>query len=122
MPRVPAAELHAHGTGVDVQLVMHDDQVLGIHAVRVHQLLHRAARCVHVALRLGQHQVVVAIRALRGQRAAFRLPVARAHLLGDQVHGVEPGVVPRMLVLLARISQANDQNLYSNSEATEPLL
>ena len=35
MPRVPAAELHAHGTGVDVQLVMHDDQVLSIHAVRV---------------------------------------------------------------------------------------
>ena len=109
MPRMPAAELHAHGAGVDVKLVMDDHQVRRIHAVGVHELLHGASRRVHVALRLGQHQVNIAVRTLGRQRAALRFPVARAHLFSDGVHRVEPGVVPRVRVFIARIPQAHDQ-------------
>ena len=88
---------------------MDDDEVRCVHAVRVHELLHRTARRVHVALRLRQHKIDVAVGSLGRERAALRLPVTRAHLVSDDVHRVEPGIVPRVRVLLARIPQADDQ-------------
>ena len=42
------------------------------------------------------------------ERAALGLPIARAHLFGHQIKRIEAGVVARMLIFLARISQAND--------------
>ena len=108
MTGVAAAELHADGTRVDIQLVMDDDQVIGLHAVRVHQLLHRSARRVHIALRLCQHHIVVAPYALGRERAALGLPIARAHFFGHQIKRIEAGVVTRVLIFLAWISQAND--------------
>ena len=109
VPRMPAAELDADGAGVDVQLVVNDDQVVGSDAVGVAQLLDRAARGVHVALGLGQHHVDVVVGALGRERAALGLPVPRAHFRADEVHGVEPGVMPGVRVFLARVPQADDQ-------------
>ena len=108
MTGMAAAELHADGTRVDIQLVMDDDQVIGLHAICVHQLLHRSARRVHIALRLCQHHIVVAPYALGRERAALGLPIARAHFFGHQIKRIEAGVVTRVLIFLAWISQAND--------------
>ena len=88
---------------------MDDDQVVGLHAVSVHQLLHRPARRVHITLRLSQHHVVVAPHALGRERAALGLPIARAHFFRHQIKRIEAGVVARVLIFLARISQADNQ-------------
>ena len=108
---MPAAELHAHGAGVDVDLVVDDDEVIGVDAVCVEQLLHRAAARVHEALRLGQHDVVIAVRALGRQRAALVLPVARAAIAGEYVDCAETRVVPRLGVFLAWVAQARYEPL-----------
>ena len=82
MPRKPAAELHADGAGIDVELVMDHDDVVGRRPVGGDKLLDRAAGCVHVALRLGKHDVFAPIGRFARQRAAFGLPVADAQLAG----------------------------------------
>ena len=106
--RMPAAELDADGAGVDVEFVVDDDQMVGVDAVGVAQLLDRTAGGVHVALRLGQHHIDVVVGALGRQRAALGLPVARPDLLADEVDGIEPGIMPRVRVFLPRIPQADD--------------
>ena len=108
MTGMAAAELHTDGTRVDIQLVMDDDQVIGLHAICVHQLLHRPARRVHIALRLCQHHIVVAPHALGRERAALGLPIARSRFFRHQIKRIEAGVVTRVLIFLAWISQAND--------------
>ena len=105
---MPAAELDADGAGIDVEFVVDDDQMVGVDAVGVAQLLDRTAGGVHVALRLGQHHIDVVVGALGRQRAALGLPVARPDLLADEVDGIEPGIMPRVRVFLPRIPQADD--------------
>ena len=109
MPRVAASELAAYGARVYVQLIVDHDQVIRGHLVGGHEGLHRAAAGVHVALGLGQHQLLTPVRALAHQRPALGLPVAHADLLRYLVHGIEAGVMTGMGVFFARITQACDQ-------------
>ena len=73
-----------------------------------HELAHRASRGVHEALGLHEQKLVAMVARLPHERPALVLPVAHAQLVGERVHRIEPGVVPRVLVLLARIPQARD--------------
>lgn len=71
-------------------------------------LLTRAAGGVHEALGLYEQKLVAMVARLPHERPALVLPVAHAQLIGQRIHRIEPGVVPRVLVLLARIPQARD--------------
>lgn len=80
----------------------------GARIVRPQSLLTRAAGGVHEALGLYEQKLVAVVARLPYECPALVLPVAHAQLIGQRVHRIEPGVVPRVLVLLARIPQARD--------------
>ena len=73
----PAA-LGPNLAGGEVDLVVQDDDGLGRKAVEAHGGAHRAARIVHVRLRLEREHRLVADAALRDLAVEARAPLERA--------------------------------------------
>ena len=78
MAGMSPAELHPNSAGVDVQLVVDDDEMIGIPMVGPHELAHRASRGVHEALGLYEQKLVAMVARLPHERPALVLPVAHA--------------------------------------------
>src|SRR6185295_6406816 len=101
-----AALLDARHAGREVELVVHHQHLFGLDLEEAGEHLHRAAAAVHEALRHQQERRVVAA----DQR--LELPVLAQHdAVGrsEALHQPEAGVVPRALVLLARIAEPDDK-------------
>src|SRR5215813_7743685 len=93
-----------------VQLVIDHEQVLlRINFVLVHQLQHRQAGEVHISLRLGQQHFFFADPGPRCKRLA--VPVLHHHsaLISNAVNGEKPDVVRRELIFDSRIAKTNEQ-------------
>ena len=98
---------HAYRTGIDVELIVNDNQVIRLNAVSVQQLFHWPARNVHEALRLGQHDIVIVIYAFSRERTTLVFPIARTAGIAKQINSAKPGIVSGLRILFAGISQAN---------------
>ena len=55
VPVIPATELHAERAKRNIKFIVQHDQLIGTHAVEVHQRLHRASTVVHEGLRFCKH-------------------------------------------------------------------
>src|SRR2546430_6192311 len=108
VPRDAAALLHLRHARREVELVVHHEDLLGLDLEEAGEHLHRPAARVHEALRLEQPRargLVAADQRLELRVLAQRHAVRRRETL-DQP---EARVVPRALVLLARVAQAYDE-------------
>ena len=113
MARVAPADLHADAAGVQVELVVDDEQLLGRHLVLAAELGDGAAARVHVVLRHGEHDLAHALPAPHADDghlgAALALPIAGAQAAPELLDGAKSRVVACVLVLLARVSETRDE-------------
>src|SRR5262245_10096460 len=107
MTRDAAAELQLHGARRKIQLVVRDEQLLGLDLVEARERADRVARKVHVGLR--HHQPDVAGQP-RGVGIELRFRAERDALARRQpLREPEARVVPVALVAPARVTEPCDQ-------------
>src|SRR5688572_6479445 len=107
VPGDAAALLDARDAGCEVELVVHHQDLFGLELEEACEHLHRLAAQVHERLR---QQEPGAGGILADQRLELRvLAQHEAAGLREALDQPEPRVVPRALVLLARIAQADHQ-------------
>ena len=114
-----AAHLDAHIAGGNIELVVDDEQLLGLDFVLAAELGDGTARGVHVRLRLDQHDLTLAALFLgvvdvdeRDFGAGLIFPVRDAGLTGQLVDRLKAGVVAGLGIFLARVAKAgNHANL-----------
>ena len=114
-----SAHLDAHVTGGNVELVVDDEQLLGLDLVLTAELGDGTARGIHVRLRLDQHDPALAALFLgivdvdeRDLGAGLVFPVRDAGLTGQLVDCLKAGVVAGLGIFLARVAKpGNHTNL-----------
>src|SRR5439155_10285480 len=97
-------------TGLEVDVVVDDEERFGLDLEEARGPSDRAARLVHVGLGLQQRKAEIAEPDLRKRSGELRAPgaaVAPGQLLEDH----PAGVVPRALVLAARIAEPGDEQV-----------
>src|SRR5688572_13199146 len=106
VPGDAAALLEARHAGLEVELVVNHQDFLRLDLEEAGEHLHRLAAQVHERLRQQQPDVGM----LADQRLELRILAQRDAVgLREALHQPEACVVPRALVLLARVAQADDQ-------------
>src|SRR5690606_22880997 len=112
LPGGAAALLHPQPPGREVDLVVEDDHLGGLHLVEARSLGHGPAALVHIGLRPHQHDLHAAARRLALARADDRLELAALWSerppAGDLVGGYDADVVAIALVLRSRVAEARD--------------
>ena len=114
-----SAHLDAYVTGGNVELVVDDEQLLGLDLVLAAELGDGPARGVHVRLRLDQHNLALTALFLgivdvdeRDLGACLVFPVRDAGLTGQLVDCFETSVVTGLGIFLARVAKpGNHANL-----------
>lgn len=109
---------------------MDDEQLGGSDLVRGGKLADGTTARVHVRLRLDEQQLLAAMLHMRDECTALVLPISRPQLIGKQVKCEKASIMPRGLVLGARIAQTCYELVVhrysaksgSNRVETEPLL
>src|ERR1700712_127324 len=111
VPALAAAALEPDDAELEVQVVVHHDEVLGRHREEAQRVRHGAAREVHVPAGLGPDRPGPGQPPLGHVRP--RLAVrgeATAGAPGEHVGDREPDVVPGAVVLRPRVAQPGDQD------------
>ena len=93
---------------LQIDVVVHHDQVIRLDLVPVHQLDHALAGQVHERLRLSQHDALAADAPLRQLRLALELVKGQPQPAGQQLHHVKPHVMAGAGVFVARIAQPHN--------------
>ena len=102
-----AAEFHLRFTGKEIELVVHDEDLLGCDREKARHAGNGPPRQIHEGLGLEQPQVARRLRHLRLELALAA--EGETEPRGERVDKPEPGVVPRAGVLPARIAQTRDE-------------
>ena len=112
---VAAAHLHAHVARGDIELVVDDEQLLGLDLVLRAELGDGAAARVHVGLGFDQDDLALTAFGLGvvdvddgDLGARLVLPIADARLLGQDVDRAKAGVVTGCGVFLAGVAESGD--------------
>ena len=114
-----AAHLNTHVAGGNIELVVDDEQLLGLDLVLAAEFGDGPARGVHVRLRLDQYNLALAALFLgivdvdeRDLGACLVFPVRDAGLTGQLVDCLKAGVVAGLGIFLARVAKpGNHANL-----------
>ena len=114
-----SAHLNTHVAGGNIELVVDDEQLLGLDLVLAAELGDGPARGVHVRLRLDQYNLALAVLFLgivdvdeRDLGACLVFPVRDAGLTGQLVDRLKTGVVAGLGILIARVAKSgNHANL-----------
>ena len=114
-----AAHLNTHVAGGNIELVVDDEQLLGLDLVLAAELGDGAARGIHVRLRLDQYNLALTALFLgivdvdkRDLGAGLVFPVRDAGLTGQLVDRLKAGVVAGLGILIARVAKSgNHANL-----------
>ena len=112
MSRVSSATLHANRARRKIEIVVNDDDFIGRDAIGFHEIGNRTARKIHIALGLCKDDRFAIERTrlhFGNERAALVLPIVRAPFACQHIDRIETGIVARVSVVFARISQANDK-------------
>ena len=97
----------ADRAGRDVHVIVHDDEVLGVELVPVHQRADGTAALIHVRLRLDEHDLLCADARVRDLRLELVLPVRRREpeIIRQRVNEHEADIVLRLRVLRTGVAK-----------------
>ena len=119
MPAVRAGLAEPQLAEREREVVGHDQQVDQRHAVAGEQLADRDARVVHVRLGLGEHELLAPVPDLDALgRVALAATAGLPGPVGEPVEHHPADVVAGLRVLVARVSQADDELHERSSRST----
>lgn len=99
------------GTGGDIEIVMEDDDILGLELVEMHELTDGGAGSIHEGRGLYEEYLVFADSSLAYFRRHFFVMLKRAvaPFLLEKVQTEEAGIVSRVCVIVARVAESDDE-------------
>ena len=100
----------AHPAKGQIHVVIHHQQFFRRDLIPVHQLRHGLAAEVHIRLRLGKRHAHIANAAFPHFRLATRAVQFDLVARRQNLHHVEPHIVPGARILCAGVAQAHNQN------------
>ena len=114
-----SAHLDAHVAGGNVELIVDDEQLLGLDLVLAAELGDGATRGIHIRLRLDQHDLALATLFLGivdvdecDLGAGLVFPVRDTGLTGQLIDRLKAGVVAGLGIFLTRVAESgNHANL-----------
>ena len=112
MSRVPSSTLHADRTRRKIEIIVNDDDFIRRNAIGFHEVSDRTAGEIHIALGFCKDDRFAIERTrlhFGNERAALILPIVCAPFACQHIDRIETGIVARVGVIFARISQANDK-------------